>query len=177
MNVANPSLYDEITLNRAAASDRPYLVYCANCREVFASREKECAHVLDVFFGLDAGAPVPALERKRENSLRVKRELMKQLRETEFEPERHAWDDLTLVIGDDLQRNLNKKLISAADIREAIWLAETSGDVFTDAATGTRLASMIKPVITYWVEYREVAPQTCEVFSAYYHRMRFQQGE
>ena len=177
ISIANPSLYDEITLNRAAASEKPYLVYCANCRGVFASREKECAHVLDVFLGLDAGAPVPTLEQKRDNSLRVKRELMKQLRESEFEPESHAWDGLTLAIGADLQRDLDQKLISAADLKEAVWLAETSGDVFVDAATGTRLASMIKPVITYWVEYREVAPRTYEVLSAYYHRMRFQQGE
>ena len=56
IRVANPSLYEEITRNRAEASDKPYLVYCANCREVFASRGKECAHVLDVVFGLDAGA-------------------------------------------------------------------------------------------------------------------------
>jgi Fe-S oxidoreductase len=177
MRVANPGLYNEITLNRAAASDKPYLVYCANCREVFASRQKACAHVLDVFLGLDTGAGVPTLEQKRDNSLRVKKELMKRLRDTDFEPDVHAWDGLTLIISADLQRDLDRKLISAADLREAVWLAETSGDVFVDAATGTRLASMVKPVITYWVEYREAAPDTYEVLSAYYHRMRFQQGE
>ena len=37
--------------------------------------------------------------------------------------------------------------------------------------------SMIKPVITYWVQYRETAPMTYEVLSAYYHRMRFDRGE
>ena len=91
--MANPSLYEEIMRNRAEASEKPYLVYCANCREVFASRDKECAHILDVFFGLDAGAPVPTLEQKRENSLRVKKELMKQIRDADFQPERHEWDD------------------------------------------------------------------------------------
>ncbi len=90
---------------------------------------------------------------------------MKRLRDADFEPERHAWDGVTLVIDDGLQKDLDKKLISAADLREAIWMAETSGDVFVDAATGTHLASMIKPVITYWVEYRKVAPQTYEVLS------------
>ena len=70
--------------HRAEASEKPYLVYCANCREVFASRGKECAHILDVFFGLDADSPVPTLEQKRENSLRVKKELMKQTRGRRF---------------------------------------------------------------------------------------------
>ena len=177
ISLANPSLYDEIVQHRTEASDKPYLVYCANCREVFASRGKECAHILDVFFGLDAGAPVPTLEQKRQNSLRVKKELMKQTSGTDFEPERHEWDVLTLVIGDDLQKDLDKKLISAADIKEAIWLAQTSGDTFYDEADGARLCSLTKPVITYWVEYREAGPDTYEIFSAYYHRMRFREGE
>jgi Fe-S oxidoreductase len=177
ISLANPSLYDEITRNRAEASDKPYVVYCANCREVFASREKDCAHILDVFFGLGANAPVPTLEQKRENSLRVKKELMKQTSDMDFQPERHEWDALTLKIGADLQKDLDKKLISAADLKEAIWSAESSGDMFYDETDDVRLCSMIKPVITYWVEYREAGPQTYEVLSAYYHRMRFREGE
>lgn len=177
MRIANPSLYDEITQHRADASEKPYIVYCANCREVFASRGKESAHVLDLAFGLDAGARVPSLLEKRENSLEVKRELMKEIRDVEFQPERHPWDELTLLIGDDLQRDLDDRLISAADLKEAIWQAEAAGDKFHDEGAGTCMASMVKPVLTYWVEYRETAPQTYEILSAYYHRMRFERGE
>jgi Fe-S oxidoreductase len=177
ISIANPSLYDEITQNRAGASDKPYLVYCANCREVFASRGKECAHVLDVFFGLHAGAPVPTLEQKRENSLRVKREMMKETRDLDFQAEPHEWDTLNLVIGEELQKDLDKKLIAAADLKEAIWRAEATGDVFYDDSDDARLASLVKPVITYWVEYREKASNTYEILSAYYHRMRFREGE
>jgi hypothetical protein len=177
MRVANPTLFDEIAQHRAEASARPYVVYCANCREVFASRGKQCAHILDMVFGLDPDAPVPSLQEKRDNSLNVKRELMKQNREVDFQPERHPWDQLTLVISDDLQANMDKKLISAADLKEAIWLAESSGDMLYDESDGVRMCSMIKPVVTYWVQYRETAPSTYELFSAYYHRMRFDQGE
>jgi hypothetical protein len=177
MRIANPDLYDEVTQHRAEASARPYVVYCANCREVFASRGKQCAHILDMVFGLDAGIGVPSLQEKRDNSLRVKRDLMKQNRDVDFEPEPHGWDRLTLVIGDELQKDMDKKLISAADLKEAIWLAEGSGDVLYDESDGMRLCSMIKPVITYWVQYRETGPMTYEVSSAYYHRMRFDQGE
>jgi Fe-S oxidoreductase len=35
MSLANPELYNQITTNRAAASDKPYIAYCANCKEVF----------------------------------------------------------------------------------------------------------------------------------------------
>ena len=84
---------------------------------------------------------------------------------------------VTLGIGEELQKDLDKKLIAAADLKEAIWRAEASGDAFYEENADVRLASMAKPVITYWVEYRETAPNTYEIFSAYYHRMRFERGE
>ena len=37
------------------------------------------------------------------------------------------------------------------------------------------IASLVKPVVTYWVQYRETAPGTYAVSCAYYHRMRFRQ--
>jgi ferredoxin len=175
MSMANPSLFEEIAQNRAAADDRPYLVYCANCREVFASHGKECAHALDVFFGLPAGAPVPTIDEKRRNSLRVKKELMKLTQDADFQPQTHPWDAVSLVIADGLRRSLDKKLIAVADLQEAVWEAEARGETFVDEATGVRLASLVRPVITYWVEYREVGPNTYEVLSAYYHRMRFKE--
>ena len=175
ISMANPSLFEEIVQNRAQASEQPYLVYCANCREVFASHGKECAHVLDVFFGLPAGASVPTLDEKRQNSLQVKRDLMKQMRNEDFRPQTHEWDELDLVIGDELRISLDKQLVAVSDLKEAIWEAEACGEMFVDEATGTRLASLVKPVITNWVEYQETAPGTYEVLSAYYHRMRFKQ--
>jgi hypothetical protein len=177
MRIANPDLYDEITQHRAGASGKPYIVYCANCREVFASRSKECVHILDMVFGLASDPRVPSLQHKRENSLRVKKELMKHIRDVDFEPERREWDALTLVISDEVQKDMDKKLISAADLKEAIWRAETSSEKFYDESDGVCLCSMIKPVITFWVQYREVGPKAYEVLSAYYHRMRFERGE
>jgi Fe-S oxidoreductase len=177
MRIANPSLYDEIAQHRAETSARPYVVYCANCREVFASQGKQCAHILDLVFGLNADSRVPSLQEKRDNSLSVKRQLMKRNRDVDYRPEPHAWDSLTLIISDDLQARMDKKLISAADVKEAIWLAESSGDRFYDESDGMRICSMLKPAVIYWVQYRETAPLTYEVVSAYYHRMRFDGAE
>jgi hypothetical protein len=197
IRVANPGLYDEITEHRAEASDKPYVVYCANCKEVFDSRGKPCAHILDIVFGLDAEGRMPTLQQKRDNGLRVKRELMKRNKDIDFEPERHEWDSLRLVISPELQKKLDEKLISEAELKEAIWRAEQSCDKFCDETDGSSIACLIKPVITYWVRYREIDPRggeagsrggeagpsdfeggpTYEVLSAYYHRMRFQEGE
>ena len=175
IRVANPALYDEITKHRAEASEKPYIVYCANCREVFASRGKECAHILDLVFGLQTERRTPSLQEKRENSLNVKKKMMKKARGVEFEPETHDWDRLTLAINDAMLKSMEKKLISEADLKEAIWLAENSGDWFYDESDGVRSCSMVKSVITYWVQYKETAPKTYEIFSAYSHRMRFNQ--
>jgi Fe-S oxidoreductase len=173
MRIANPGLYDEITKHRAEASDKPYIVYCANCKEVFGSRDKKCLHILDMVFGLSTQHRLPTLEEKRHNSLETKKELMNKVTGSDFQPESHEWDDLILEISDELQKSMDAKLISAADIKEAIWLAEASGDKFYDEKDGMFICSMEKPVITYWVQYREIAPKTYEIFSAYYHRMRF----
>jgi hypothetical protein len=177
MRIANPGLYDEITRNRAEACEKPYIVYCANCREVFASRGKECAHILDLVFGLNAGSRVPTLQEKRDNSLTVKKELMKSIQGVDFMRETHEWDPLVLKISDELRKTMEKKLISDSDLKEAIWLAEKTGDKFYDENDGMCMCSMVKPVITYWVQYRETAPKTYEIFSAYYHRMRFNREE
>jgi Fe-S oxidoreductase len=173
IRIANPALYDEITRHRAEASEKPYIVYCANCKEVFASRGKPCAHILDIVFGLKPKLPLPSLQEKRSNSLMVKRDLMKEIAGVDFRPETHEWDNLTLIIRDELQKSMDKKLISAADIKEAIYLAENSDDKFYDESDGMCMCSMVKPVITYWVQYKENDPKTYEIFSAYYHRMRF----
>jgi hypothetical protein len=130
-----------------------------------------------VAFGSETPARVPTLEEKHGNSLTVKRELMKRIQDVDFQPESHPWDDITLIIGDELQREMDSKLISALDLKEAIWRAESSGDRFYDEVDGTYVASLVKPVITYWVRYREREPQTYEIARAYYHRMRFERGE
>jgi Fe-S oxidoreductase len=177
MRVANSDLYDEIVQNRITESEKPYIVYCANCKEVFAEQGKECAHILDMVFDLKTDRRVLSIHEKKNNSLKVKKELMKEITGKDFQPETHAWDDLTLVISEDLLERMNKKLISTDDVKETIWWAENSGDKFVDERDGMCLASMVKSVLTYWVQYKPTASKTYEVFSAYYHRMRFNREE
>jgi hypothetical protein len=177
MRVANSDLYEEIVQHRIAESEKPYIVYCSNCKEVFAEQGKECIHILDMVFDLKTDLRVPDIQEKRNNSLKVKKELMKETTGMDFQPETHEWDDLTLIISEEILENMNKKLISTDDVKEAIWLAESSGDKFFDERDGMCLASMVKSVLTYWVQYKQTASRTYEVFSAYYHRMRFNREE
>jgi Fe-S oxidoreductase len=173
MRIANPKLYDQITENRSRAGDKPYIVYCANCREVFASREKECRHILDLVFGLETGLDIPSLEEKRKNSLNIKKTLLKELTGVDFVPEAHEWDSLKLEIPRDVQKEMDERLISESDLKETIWMAEKNEDRFYNETEDVYTASMVKPVLTYWVKYKKKAPEVFEILEAYYHRMHF----
>ncbi len=174
IRLANPGLYDEITANRAAESELPYLVYCANCLEVFRNRGKQAVHILDAVFG-SGGEGIPTLEEKRANTLRVKGALMEQLEHKAFAAETAPWDALTLEVSADARENMEDKLITDRDAAEAVYRAERDGDYFEDE-TGLRTACLVRDVLTYWVDYRTLGENAYRVESAYCHRMRIDEG-
>ena len=177
MRLANPKLYDTITVNRAGMGQYPYLVYCVNCLEVFMSRGKPCAHILDAVFDLKRSPGIPKIGEKRENALKVKRELMLMQTGKDFLPESHQWDSLELSINDDVAKSIDDKLIALSDIREAVWTSESTGEKFIDDASGVCQCCMVKPVLTYWVQYKKTGDNRYHIYGAYYHRMRIGGGE
>ena len=173
MKTANPKLFDEIAANRAALGEKPYLVYCANCREVFLSKGKDCAHVLELIFG--AAGPVPTLQEKRDNVIMLKQRFMKEAEGKDFSPTAHEWDGLRLTVPAEVTAAMEAKLITLGDVKEVIWRAEQSGDKFVDGQ-GVCLADLVTPIIVYWVEYRAEADGSYTVLSAYNHRIHFEEG-
>jgi Fe-S oxidoreductase len=171
MRTANPALYEQIADKRAAASALPYIVYCANCRDVFAERGKTCVHILDLAFGLPAPERMPTLQEKRDNALAIKRALASP-GEGAAPPPR-AWDGIRLVLREGLLAEMDRKLILTDDLKEAIHLAEDAGEFFIDETDGMRQCRIVRPNITHWVRYRALEPDAYEVFDAYFHRMRF----
>jgi Fe-S oxidoreductase len=177
ISLANPALYDQITTNRAEATDKPYIVYCANCRDVFNQKDKKCAHILDLVFGLSHENRGSDLHAKRLNSLEVKKHMVKEMTGEDFTLDIQPWDTLTLRIPEDLREELDRKLIIEDDLKEAIYLAETTGDKFVDDEDGVSQCSMVKSALTYWVQYKPAGPDTYEVTSAWSHRMKFSREE
>jgi len=174
----NPKMYERVAQARSLMHENPYIVYCANCREVLLSQGKECAHILDIAFNLPVRAEVPKISERRRNSLHVKSKLMRELKNEMYEPVRQPWDDIELVIDKVLAEEIDKKLISEDDMKEAIWLAETSGDKFTYEDDGSFTACFVRRVLTYWVRYKVLQQgETYEILNAYYHRMSFEKAE
>lgn len=171
IRLANPELYRQIADNRAAESEKPYIVYCANCLEVFKSRGKDCAHILDAVFG-QCNDVMPTLSQKRRNALNVKGVFMKRIDNEDFVPTTSPWSELQLQISPELRMAMEEKLITDDDIAELIFTAEQNCDYF-ETEDGLHCASLIRPVIVYWAEYRKLAEGQYEITSAYCHRMHF----
>jgi len=169
----NPAMYDKVADARAEASESPYIVYCANCRAVFLSRGKDCAHILDMVFNLPVSMEVPAISERRRNSLFVVAELTRELKNEVCVPEKQPWDEIKLVIGKELREEIERKLISEDDLKETVWLAESSGEKFVDETDGSAMACLVRRALTYWVHYKVLQDGSIEILSAYYHRMSF----
>lgn len=60
-----------------ARSDAPYISYCMACRDRFARQGRESRHILELVYGIDAGAP-PDISEKRYNRLSLKNELLRE---------------------------------------------------------------------------------------------------
>ena len=178
IQVPNPELFQRFGEEAAAGSEAPYLVYCANCREVFLSRGKDCRHILEEYFGR-AAAEIPSILEKRQNALTLKKEMMKEGWDMDFTPSVNPWDALELDIPKELRQKMERTMVSTADLQETIWNAETGGDKLL-GDDGWLLASMVKSVITYWVQYRpreNGSENEFEVSAVYSHRMKWRGAE
>lgn len=178
IQVPNPELFRRLGEEAAGASEQPYIVYCANCREVFRSRGKDCRHILETYFGVETGE-TPSLLEKRRNALRLKQELLREEWDMDFSPSVEPWEALELDIPAELRNKMDRTLVSAADLQETIWNAETGGDKLT-AEGGWCLASLVKSVITYWVQYRPKDgsdENSFEIAAVYSHRMKWRGAE
>ncbi|MDR3296506.1 MAG: FAD-dependent oxidoreductase [Clostridiales Family XIII bacterium] len=202
MRAANPDLYDKIVDHRTAADSAPYLVYCANCADAFERQGKDCLHILDLLYARAEGAPGRArgeagnlsLQGRRENAERTKRDLMIFFEGKEDVRETKPWDDLRLLIQDELLREMDSKLIMMDDIKEAVYTAETTGEKFCFRGGGEGnldekdekdeeieivQCCLIKPLVIYWVQYRTPpgSESPFEILDVYSHRMHFSKEE
>ena len=173
MRTANPELYDTVADNRVSMSELPYIVYCANCREVFLEKGKPCRHILEGYFGTEDRSFT--LQEKMDNRLRLKNEIMQQMEGQTYMPEKKEWENLQIRVSEEVRAEMEQQLITDGDVKECIWRARNGGGEFVSDA-GTSLACLVRKVMTYWVEYKMDA-DICELVSVYCHRMRILEGE
>ena len=170
---SNPKLFNTIVDNRINAADFPYIVYCSNCRDVFAAKGKSCVHFLDLYFALNDGyRPAPTIKDKHDNSLYLKQAILKAFWDKEYQIPWFQGENMELIITKQLANKLEEMLISQDLLRKAINHAETTGEKFCDINSGLNICSLKDGMCTLWVHYKAAGQnEAYEIVNAYTHRM------
>ncbi|WP_080510891.1 pyridine nucleotide-disulfide oxidoreductase/dicluster-binding protein [Desulfitobacterium hafniense] len=171
---ANPNLVSNMLERSMGLSDKPYITYCTNCRNLFLAEGKQCKHILDDVFGIKPLAKPYSITQLRTNRKRLKQELLQDVWGEVIMPE-NTIDEIQLQISDSVLSKMNNNLISEEDVRSVIRKCEETGDKLFRKDSGTFIGSRQIGIITYWVEYRPAKDinnkGVFEVLNSYSHRL------
>ena len=168
---ANPVLLEKILQERVNASELPYITYCANCRDLFLSKEKESSHILEILFPSEGNAAkrLPSLTERRENR-RILKAKYTEGKSASFENPGFKFE---LEISPDLETKMNRLLLLREDVGEAIEHCEREGARVFNPANGHFTGCHRGRVITIWVEYvPKPDAGRATVYNVYSHRMK-----
>jgi hypothetical protein len=174
MWLANKPVAEKVVQRRINESQLDYVTYCAMCRNFFARRGKRTTHIFDYIFGETktdlALAPAVGFSQNHENRARLKEKLLKELW-SETMPEQAAFESIRLVLPDDVQKQVEDRLILVEDMQKVIENAERTGKRMFNNSTQHYLAYFKPASVTYWVEYTPQADGSFLIHKAYSHRM------
>ena len=169
----NKEFSKEVTEDRIKDSEHDFLAYCAMCRDLFVLKGKRTYHILDLIFGSGdveiSDMKVPTLSERRANRFKLKKELLENLWGEKMDI-KNEYEDIKIVIEDELKGKMEDELILEGDIKRVIGYAEKTNNSFYNPETGHILAWRRFVNITFWVEYQKVN-DTFNIISAYSHRM------
>ena len=174
MWLANKSVAEKVVQRRINESQLDYVTYCAMCRNFFAKRGKRTTHIFDYIFGETetdlALAPAAGFSQSHESRARLKEKLLKELW-SEAMPESAAFESIRLILPDDVQRQVEDRLILVEDMQKVIEHAERTGKRMFNKSTQHYLAYFKPASVTYWVEYTPQDDGAFLVHKSYSHRM------
>lgn len=170
VDIANPPYAKWVIDKRKGESELPRIVYCTNCRDIFAGAGIKTRHILDIVFGLGGWDEAPATWSERHR----RREYLKKMLEIELTG--GAGSDAMkeeLVMEPEVAAKLSRRKILEEDALDVIRFCETSGRKVADPATGHFIGYHEVGHMTFWVEY---APEGggFRLFNAYGHRMKIE---
>ncbi len=175
VNLTHPPYARYVAETRIAESDKPYIAYCANCRDIFAAAGKPCYHILDVIFGLnEAGRVPPTMTERRNNRVRLARQVLSEFwkDEAKMEPRKSK---INLHIVPHIRQKLSDQMILETDIEAVIEHCESSGRKVLDPESGHFTGHLQIGNMTYWAEYL-AADEGFDLVNAYSHRMSIEEA-
>ncbi|MBV7274043.1 NAD(P)-binding protein [Clostridium sp. PL3] len=175
---ANREHSKDFIKDRIQESKDDYLVYCSMCKDLFISEGKRTFHILDLMYGesLEEASlrKAPTLSKRHENRTRVKINLLKNFWNEESENLKIDYD-LKINISDNVQNQMEDRLILLGDIEKALFNAKTNKERFFNPQSSHYLTRMRIDNVTYWVEYEDKDDELL-VHSVYTHRMEVVEG-
>lgn len=179
MFFANQELAKQAILRRIKESPLDYVVYCAMCRDYFASKGKRTVHLLDLLFAAEDARTIaergPGYSQRRDNRVHLKNTILKDLW-GESVAAKEGYEKIELALSDEVRQVMEERLILIEDLQRVIDFAETTGNKLQDPKTG-RLIAHYKPTsVTYWVEY-SIQENHYWIHNAYSHRMEIAEDE
>jgi hypothetical protein len=154
----------------------PYICYCTNCRDIFASKGKDCRHILDYILGInEAVRPAPTVTQRRENRRKLKKELAKRyglsFEMTEVDP------GMKLHMTNTVAQKISSDLILEEDLIQVVLQSEKSGRLLLNPETGHLVGHWKIGYLTYWAEFSRCGEGEYEIHNAYTHRMTIKHEE
>lgn len=174
IQAANLEHVKNITANRINENPNPYVTYCSNCRDTFASEGKECSHILDIIF--DIGSPkriAPDLSQRRRNRITLVNELNGNRLAAEENADKNT--GVQLEISEELRKKMNAYLILEEDVAAVIEECEAAENLVHNKSTGEFTGHLSQDVITYWVTY-ERKTNSRKLKKVYSHRMKIEES-
>ncbi|MDO4581864.1 MAG: FAD-dependent oxidoreductase [Bacillota bacterium] len=166
----NPTYAKWLVSERAAASELPYLVSCANCRDLLTRQGKSCVHILDLLLGLERGDGVAGVNERLNNREQVKRQIIER-----FFPERRAGLvsrqlPVSLSVSSEVAAKLDAERILIEDVAAVIAASIASGRISEDQLSGHYFGYGAAGRLTLWAEF-EPQGDGYVLYNAYQHRM------
>ena len=173
--IAAPNYTRWLVQERVREGDRSYVVYCANCRDVFGDAGKPVRHVLDLVFGLEDGweRKSPTASERWRNREALRRDLISEFWPESAKPEDDMEEKPRLVVSDELREKIARARLIEEDLLSVIEACERSGRVVRNEKNGRRIGYGEVGHLTHWVEYLPHA-DGYELCNAYAHRMKIE---
>ncbi|SMC72389.1 aldehyde dehydrogenase, iron-sulfur subunit [Desulfocicer vacuolatum DSM 3385] len=180
ISIANPNYTHEMIKSRVNQNDHPYITYCVNCRDIFASSGKPVFHILDILFSLHhSHRPPPTYTARRHNRVQLKQKMLMNFWGKTFKVGQKVNEEgkknedekgFYLKISSRVKKKLNSKMILEMDMEAVIKHCEDSGKKIFDPKTGHFTGHLKINNMTFWAEYlpRE---NGFELINGYGHRM------
>ncbi len=165
MYAVDPELFGVFAQRRTRDISEKAVTYCANCRDIFAARGTDCAHVLDLVLGRQETCQSPELQQRRENRTALK---------GRYAPAPGPRAGTGLIIPRELVEKMDRLLLLRSQVEETVRRCRETGEMVMDDQ-GAYYGHRKFGTVTIWCGWQQT--DSGQVLTAVYsHRVEVKEG-